>query len=149
MQLNTHAQDAINSIKIYSVEWNLKSKIPYTIDNFKNYYKYYFETKENDLENMFLDYNDCVEKLASQKELILSDSIKTKKINALVELAFGKNKKVELFFDYKGNFYFRNKWHARNDGLYYILFKYFSNVIISQPSIEEAKQNVKDDLWHE
>jgi hypothetical protein len=142
--------DGVRSIKMYSVEWKLMTKFPYTIDNFKKYYKYYFETKKHDLEVMFMDYNDCVGKLSSQKELILPDSIsgETKKINALIELTFDKEKTVSLFFDSRGNYYFQNKWHVKNDGLYYLLFKYFSDVIIHQAVIEDAEKNYKDKLWH-
>ncbi|MGQ0828677.1 MAG: hypothetical protein ACT4ON_09805 [Bacteroidota bacterium] len=140
-------EEEITYIKIYSVEWNLKSKLAYTIDNFKDRYRYYFEYKENNLETMFIDYDDCIEKLSSQK-IISSDSASEDMIRDYVELYFGKKKKIELFFDYKGNYYFQKKWHSRNDGFYYTLFKYFSNEMISKKLIEEAKKNFKDPLWH-
>lgn len=147
---NTYSQsDTPINVKIYSVEWNLKTKFPYTINNFKDYYKYYFEIKNSNLETMFMDYSDCTAKLSSQKELIIPDSIRgdKKKINALVELVFDK-KIVQLFFDSKGNYYLQNKWHVKNEGLYYALFKYFSDTIIHQILIEEAMKNRIDDLWH-
>ncbi|HET6243686.1 MAG: hypothetical protein H0V01_04745 [Bacteroidetes bacterium] len=137
----------VTLIKIYTVEWNLKSKIAYTMDNFKGRYKYYFENNGLGLENMFVNYNDCIDKLNSQK-IIPSDSASFTMIRNYVELKFEKKKSVNLYFDYQGNYYFENKWHSRNEGLYYSLFKYFSNTLVSETLIEQAKKKNNDSLWH-
>ena len=140
--------NTVESIKIYAVSWNALYTMPRKIDNIKKTHIYYFETKDSDFEKMFLDYSDCINKLSSQKELALKDSIKKNRTNVLAELYFGNKKVVSIFFDNDGNYYFTDKWHVKNYGLYYLLFKYFSNEIIPQAVINDAKKNLKDDFWH-
>jgi hypothetical protein len=119
--------DGIKRVKIYAVEWDIKSKFAFTIDNFKTRYSYYFEIPELNVDDLFMDYNECVELLSSQKT-ISSDSAASDYIRQYVELRFYKRKTIKIYFDIRGNYYFKNKWHVRQDGLYYNLFRYFSDV---------------------
>lgn len=138
----------IKSVKLYCVEWNIKSNIAFTIENFKERYKYYFENKGNNLDIMFFDYQDCIEKLSKQ-EIIQTDSAGYNMIRTYIELKFNKNQKLELYFDVNGNYYFQNKWFKRNDCLYYNLFKYFSNILTQSSIIEKNKTKCQDAIWHD
>jgi len=137
----------LDSIKIYLIDWNKKYKFAIGIENFKEYYQHYFKTDGTDFKTMFLDYADCVEKLNSKSNI--AHERKTKLLNSLVELHFNDGKVLEVFFDIKGNYYFQGEWHVMNNGLYYLLFKYFSNEIIPQQILDNAKSNFKDGFWHE
>ncbi len=138
----------INKIKIYAVSWNAKSKLAHTIYNIKKYHTYFFQTEEIELNNMFIDYNDCVSKLSSRESLFTSDTVKKVTTKVLAELHFGNKKVISLFFDQQGNYFYANKWHKINSELYYLLFKYFSNEIVPQTTLDEAKRNYQDDFWH-
>jgi len=136
----------LTTIKIYASSWNSKYLIPRTIKNIKELHSYYFKSDANDLFPMFSDFEDCKEKLSKQK--ILPDSLHAIIINSLVEISFSKKKVIRIYFDMRGNFYYQDKWHKRNNELYYLLFKYFSNEIIPQKTLEECKAKYIDDLWH-
>lgn len=130
----------IKKVKIYLVEWNINTKLPYTIKNFKKFYRYYFEINKCDFDDLFFDYAECIEMLSSQKS-ISSDTAASNFVRDYVEIRFLKGKKVKLYFDIIGNYYFKNKWYSRNDSLYYALFKYFSDLLIPQKIISQAKIN--------
>lgn len=134
-------------IKIYSASWNTKYLIPRGIKNIKELHSYFFQTDGSNLNLMFLDYEDCKTKLSEQK--LLPDSLQAKIINSLVEFYFDKEHYVSIYFDNRGNYYFNEKWHVKSNELYYLLFKYFSNEIVPQKTLEEAKLDYKDNFWHE
>lgn len=138
--------NAVTKIQVYAVSWDAKYNLARNPKNIKQYHEFYFKNgNAEDFNNMFLDYKDCVEKLSTQKAL--SDSVSNRFVNALVEISFGK-KTLSICFDKQGNFYFNNVWHTRNNELFFMLFKYFSNEIISQKVLEETKDKYIDDFWH-
>ncbi|MBA3680508.1 MAG: hypothetical protein H0W73_05000 [Bacteroidetes bacterium] len=135
-------------IKIYSISWNTAYKLARTTKNIKQKYIYYFETDVTWLDVMFLNYEDCIEKLSKQKVIASADSLsKAIRTNVLVELCFPNKRIVKVYFNNEGDFYFNGNWHKRNDGFYYLLFKYFSDEIIPPTTFQEAKKNYKDKLW--
>lgn len=138
------------TIKIYAVSWQKAYRLARTINNIRQNYIYYFETEAVWLNKMFLNYEDCINQLASQSEVITSDTVsgKFKRTNVLVELYYSDTKVVSLYFNDEGDFYFQDKWHTRNDELYYSLFRYFSDELIPASTLELSKKNHKDGLWH-
>ena len=141
--LISHAQN-VSNVKIYMVRWNAKYSLIRTVENIKENNICFFESSAIDLTKMFRDYQDCVNKLKSQ------DTIKKNNIlsHICVELVFDKNI-VSIFFSLSGDFYFENQWHKMNPGLYYYLFRYFSDEIIPPDTFSKAKLNTKGYYWRE
>lgn len=75
-----------NNIKIYSREWNSSYKYPLTTENFKTGYIHYFETVEPGINTLFMNYDDCVKKLTTQKEIFKPATSRLVIVSALVEL---------------------------------------------------------------
>lgn len=136
----------ISQVQVYAVSWDAKYNLARNPKNIKQFHEFYFKNgNTEDFNKMFLDYNDCVEKLTKQKTL--TDSSSNRFVNALVEISFGK-KKVSVCFDRQGNFFYGNMWHVKSNELYYLLFKYFTGEIVPPKILEETKSNYKDDFWH-
>lgn len=136
----------VSQVQVYAVSWDAKYNLARNPKNIKQYHIFYFKNgNTEDFNKMFLDYNDCNDKLSKQK--VMSDSTANRFVNMLVEISFGK-KKVSVCFDRQGNFFYNNLWHVKSNELYYLLFKYFSNEIVPPKVLEEAKSNSKDDFWH-
>jgi hypothetical protein len=137
-----NSETGITKIKMYMMRWNVKYRIVPEISNIKDNYEYYFESNGSYLRNMFIDYQDCDKKLKSQRKLGMEDMTIA---YVCVELFF-KRKKITLYFcdeiyNYKGN------WYEMHPGLYYYLFFPFSNSIISNETLNKAKENKKRDIW--
>ena len=111
-----------SSIKMYLIEWDLKTKFPYTSDEFMNHYRYTFEAKFAYNDSLFFDGTTCKRTLISQPSL--SDSLisKRKHVVSRVIITYSKKEKYELFFDYNGNYLYNGKWYIKNDSLYNYLF---------------------------
>ena len=60
--------------------------------------------------------------------------------SALAEICFKDNKIISVCFDEDGNYYFNGHWHVMHGGLYYALFQYFSDKIISSETLNSAKR---------
>jgi hypothetical protein len=114
------------------------------MDKFKEFHEYSFNIKDDDFDNMFPDYDECVKNLNSW------DTLKTKPsfLNSLVEITFENGEKLEVFFDMKGHYFFEGNWHKINNEFYYLLFKYFSNELIPNAVLNSAKNNSKGDFWY-
>jgi hypothetical protein len=123
-------QLGIKKIKLYMVPWDIKSKFAFTVENLKDRYDYFFEAKPMEIDSSFLDYEDSNETLISQKQLPDSISINRTGVVAYAKIIFPRNKKIKIYLDRNGNYFFKNKWHYRNDELYNILFKYFSEYLV-------------------
>lgn len=144
--LRAQKEAAINQIETFAVSWDAKYNLARNPKNIKQYHEFYFRNgNTEDFNKMFLDYNDCVEKLTKQKTL--TDSSSNRFVNVLVEISFGK-KIVSVCFDRQGNFFYGNTWHVKSNEMYYLLFKYFSGEIVPPKVLEETKSNYKDDFWH-
>lgn len=134
----------VSSTKCYMVAWDTKYNFPITTENIKKRCAYIFENKRPELDLMFFDYKDCVKKLVSQDTLANETS---NIVSSCAELNFG-NKKLILFFKNSGDYFFGDKWHKVNSGLYYYLFNNLSNTIIPELTLNRAKNIVKDRFWH-
>lgn len=124
------------------ISWNTKYRLARTTDNFKEYHLFYFKIDGTDLSNMFDDTDDFDKKLSSSK--ILNED--NKRLNAMVELKF-KDKIIPIFFDNNGNYNYNGKWYVRHDGMYFLLFKYFSDELIPNSILNKSKDNFKSDFW--
>jgi len=133
-------------MEIKCIPWNSKYGRIHNVQNFKKSYEYYFKTEETDLENMFLDYADCIKKITSQR-VLFKDSGKVI-VYALVKIQFNKFKKVELYFNWNGDYCFKGVWYKRNSGLYFEIFKYFSDELFSQELLNECHKMSSDGFWH-
>lgn len=141
-------ENADNKVKIYCVSWNTNYKLARTTENIEKKYIYYFETDAVWLNVMFLNYEDCIEKLSKQQIIASPDTvIKAIRTNILAELHFSDNKIVKVYFNNQGDFYFNKKWHKRKDNFYYFLFKYLSDEIIPPTTFQEVKKNYKNKMW--
>lgn len=122
------------SIKMYLIEWDLKTKFPYTSEEFMNHYRYMFEAKFAYNDSLFIDGTTCEKTLISQPSL--SDSLisKRKHVVSRVIVTYSKKEKYELFFDRNGNYLYNGKWYLKNDYLYDYVFKYFSSDLIKYPA---------------
>lgn len=132
----------IKGINIYMISWNTKYRLARTIDNFKEFHLYYFKVDGTDLSNLFDDSADTDKKLSSSK--ILNEE--NKRLNAMVELEF-KDKIITVFFDNDGNYNYNNKWYHKHDGMYLLMFKYFSDELIPKSILDKSKDNFKSDFW--
>jgi hypothetical protein len=124
----------VKSVKYYMITPSLRSKFPITTKNFKYYYKYFFQTKEEDIDTLFEDYETCLINLESQVRFVLPESVSydEKHVCALVEITFEKRKRIKLYFDGMGNYCFKKVWYNKRNELYYGLFKYFSNYLVNE-----------------
>ena len=136
--------DSVVKIKVYMVRWDAKYRIIRTTENIQQNYLYYFEKDGTSLSNMFDDYDDCLLKLQSQSRCQEECS---KKASAFVEMVFEDNKVVRLYFKNTGEYYFDGKWYTMNEGLYYYLFRYFSNELIPKRTLSKAMLETSNDFW--
>lgn len=123
----------IRKVKMYFVTWSSHYKLPRSIENFKKYHIFSFETKSIDFETIFsdaLDFEDFISKCE------VDTNNNTRLLNSMVELHFKKAKVVKLFFDIKGNFFYAGVWYEKNDDFYYLLFRYFSDNIVPESNLE-------------
>jgi len=143
------AQDTISlvTIKIYLVDWQSHPTRPYSLENFNGSARYYFETGAEDFHKMFLDASEQNESLESYIEF-KDASVKHHSINAMVEFIYNHDTLI-VFFDIDGNYYYKNKWHARHNEMYVLLFKYFSNELIPEKILKAAKKNYRGDFWYD
>lgn len=120
----------IKKIEYKLIEWDLKTKFPYTISNFSSHYSYRFTVKEPDLYEKMLDFESAENYLISQNKLLFdSSAIEKKSVTSLIFLEFYGGKTIKLYFDYYGNYWYRKIWYKKREDLYGYLFKYFSSVI--------------------
>ncbi|MBI2967016.1 MAG: hypothetical protein HYY40_04290 [Bacteroidetes bacterium] len=137
--------EKIDSIKIYLISSSKKYQVARIVDNFKEFYIYKFETAREEIDFKFWDYKEFTANLQTQKKISNNDD--GRMVIAFVELSFD-NKVVELMFDHGGNYYFMGSWYERHDGLYYNLFKYFSDELINAEVLLKAKSGThKHGLW--
>ena len=139
---NAYGDNSVRKINMYLVSWNTSYAIVPQIKNIKKRHCFFFTTKNNDLFLMFDNYKDCVEKLKSQPTIEKKQHI----CNAYVELFFGL-RKVSVYFCITGDYYFDGQWHRINYGLYYYIFQYFSNYIVSEELLKKAKANTNNFFW--
>ena len=130
----------IKNIKYFLVEWDLKTKFPYTVKNFDSYYRYNFTAKNVKINESFLDYENSVKKITSHEKLSLSDSLHydERKVSSMVVLSFYNKKKIKLYFNYLGHYCYKNVWYTKDEELYKYLFKYFSNYLIKDIVITDT-----------
>jgi hypothetical protein len=136
-------------IRIYAVSWNTKYKLARTTENIKKTHLYYFKSKESWVNIMFDGYKDCIQKLSNRKEIERPENYSGSKVKTrlYVEILFNPKKIIKIYFDNEGNYYFMNKWYVKNNGLYYLLFNYFSDEIIPETTLNSAKNNFKNEMW--
>jgi len=100
----------------------------------------------SDVMHQFDDYEDCVEKLHSQDTIQVLSNNKKILVNVLVELSFGEER-VDLYFLRTGDYLLDNIVYKRNSGLYFSLFKYFSNELIPEDILLKSKEAMVDIYW--
>ena len=135
----------VDSIKIYAIRWNGKSPYAKNAEGIKKLPKFYFATSGASLNTFFIDYEDCINKLNSDKNITTSENL----LNVVAVFVFNDKRKIEIAFDTKGNYLFKEKWHKINYEFYYTLFKYFSNEIIPKKILLDSKRKYKDCIWDE
>lgn len=136
--------EGVKKLKVYTVAWDGRYMIPINVSNIKEYHEYYFETGGTDFYKMFDNYKDCVSKIVAHKKL---DPGKESLVRALVEIRFKNDSVVSLYFDEFGNFNFKDIWYVKHDALFFLIFKYFSNELVSPKVIQEARENQNDGFW--
>lgn len=121
------------SVKLYLIEWDLKTKFPYTAEYFMKYYRYTFEANIIYNDSLFFDNESCKKTLMTQPKL--KDSINTEKkhVVCFATIKYSKKEKFNLFFDREGNYQYDGVWYSKNLDLYRFLFSYFSNIIVKDP----------------
>ncbi len=132
----------INDVEIYTIKWNAKYKFARSINNFKEYHHYYMRIGASDFNIMFLNYDDFVLTMNKNDTICCGNFL-----NSLVEFTFENKKTLSVFFDIKGNYYFQGKWHKINNSMYYLLFQYFSDIIIPQSILDNAKIEFEKDKY--
>lgn len=127
----------IKYIRLYLLEWNTKRKFAVSCDQMKEYYEHYFTIQPHVFNETFIDYSDCIIKLSSGQT---EDHYQSHLLNSLVEIKFYNAPIVSICFDIKGNYYFNGTWYEMKDDLYYILFEYFSDVIVPDNVLKKARE---------
>lgn len=141
-----HGQDVnVDSVKIYAIKWNGKYPFARNPEGLKKFPKFYFETNGSRLNTFFIDYDDCIKKLQNEKNQIKEGGF----LVSLVILVFSDKKQAEISFDSDGNYFTNGKWYKVNNELYYTLFKYFSNEIISEKTLKGCKEKYRGDFWYD
>lgn len=135
----------IDSIEIYAIRWQPGRPYARSPKNFKDLSEFYFSTSEIYLNVFYTDYDEFFSNLDSR--LIARDSIHY--LNSMVILTFVNKKKLVLYFDLNGNYFFNDKWHMVQPELYYVLFRYFSNIIIPSSTLDYCKKKYRGDFWYD
>ncbi len=132
----------ITRIEMCFVKWDAKYVTITTIENISERCNYSFEVKEAGYFTLkdFSDYNSFSSFIRAQS-IIKKDYKENVFINSQVKLFFGK-KVIVLYFERYGDFYYQGNWYKRNDQLYVNLFNYFSNELIPDFVLTEAKRNI-------
>ena len=134
----------VDSVQMYLIEWNKKRRFAVGMRNFREHHEHYFKTDGLVFYRMFDDYQDCVNKLSSRDTVMYDNGTL---LNSLIELKFQDGNTVEIFFDIRGNYFFNDSWYKMHDDFYFILFRYFSNLIIPNGLLDEAKRNLNEGEW--
>ena len=133
-------------VKMYFCAWERYYSIARLNTNIQELHSFYFESHMSDVMHQFDDYEDCVEKLHSQDTIQVLSNNKKILVNVLVELSFGEER-VDLYFLRTGDYLLDNIVYKRNSGLYFSLFKYFSNELIPEDILLKSKEAMVDIYW--
>ncbi len=132
----------ISKVEISFVKWDTKYVTITTIENISERSEFFFLIKNADYFTFeeFYDYEGFIAFIGSQCAVI-KEYKENIFINSYVKLYFGA-KIIELYFERYGDFYFEGKWFKRNDNLYVNLFNYFSNELVPEFVLVEARKNM-------
>jgi len=141
------SSSVIEKTIIYLRDWDARYKIPGTPANFKNerIFEFQFAVNSGDLSGLFDNYSDFKTKLSSSDTIASFDFIR--EINALVEFVFSDGKVEEVSFDAEGNYANDGKWYKCNYSFYYSLFRFFSNDIVPNKTLNKAKRHAVIGFW--
>lgn len=138
---NCGTSQEIVSIEYYLNQWDAKTVVARKPDNFKDLHHYYFKNYSPDFFLMFDDLSDCINKIESREKIE-----GTRIMKSMVCLNF-KEGSIKIYFDSQGNYYYNKNWYKRQNAFYYKLFCFFSNKLISNKILEEAKSKIKQEFW--
>ena len=147
LQLNLSGNNWIENVKLYCTGWKATHCTLYTCENIKETNDYYFESSSTKLYNMFHDSADAAEKLSQRKIYLEADTAIGHNVYYLAEVYFTNNKMISIGFDVDGNYFFNGHWHIKHDALFYALFCFLSNEIVSPTALDQAKKNMKSYFW--
>lgn len=141
--INTQVKSQeLTKINICLVKWNTKYITITTIENISERCSYSFEIKDPDYFTFEkIDDYESFNLFIKSQSVIIKDYKKNIYINSQVKFFFGENI-VNMYFERYGDFYYQGNWYKRNDQLYVSLFNYFSNELIPDFVLSEAKKNI-------
>jgi hypothetical protein len=127
----------IKDINIFIRHHNARYPILATTDNFmkEKLYQYTFNLDGLELGVVADNFNQFKKELMDGEKLINKEKLF---INSCVEINYSFMRKIIIYFDKRGNYYFEGFWYKPNYSLYYKLFKYFSNELVPQKTIMVA-----------
>jgi hypothetical protein len=133
-----YSDDLIKKIKIYGVSWQLRTRLPMTIENLKRHSAYCLTLKgaECSMDELFDDYKSCKELLTSQDTFFSSKNACV----ACVRIYFAF-RKITIYFRPNGDYYFNGIWYKANYELYFYIFLYFGkDAMMPDEIIEKGKE---------
>lgn len=129
------------STKSYLMEWEPKYVLYPSVGDIRQRAQYIFIDNDPDIKLFFSDSASCVEKLKSREE---KKAKKRRNYSCLsVDLFFEDSSSISLFFNNNGDYYFDGKWYKMHPGLYYYLFRFFSNSLVPASILEIARKENK------
>lgn len=133
----------IDSLKIYAIKWDAQYTFARNNEGLKQFPLYCFQSNGAELNTFFLNFDDCVSKLHSGDSIAKGGSLR-----ALVSIVFSDGKTVDVSFDSDGNYFFQQKWYKVNSEFYYTIFKFFSNEIVSDKTLQKCKKKYRGPFWY-
>ena len=127
------------------VRWDANFSQRRTPSNIVAKHEFRFVSKNLDMDRLFVDAEDVNKKLTDQP-LYPDSAVYSHSINALATFFFA-GKHYDVYFDNSGNFLFNDTWHQPNWGMYYSLFRYFSNEIVSEKVLQVARSAGGSGKW--
>jgi hypothetical protein len=108
------SDNSFKKIKIYLSPWKNKYNTPTTIENIKDRVNCSFQTKRLVFgeHTIFEDYETWCDFITKQT---LFDGERIGGFVSSYAIIYFRFKKVKLFFDYQGRFYYNKKWYKRNE----------------------------------
>lgn len=141
LSLNIKSYGQIDSLKYFLRTEEIKSPYVVTFENIKNYPFYIFtQTGSYDFNNNFTNLEGITSFLKENERIdTIFNTSNVRKVISAVDF-YEKSTVLTIYFDNKGNYLLNEYWYKRNEVLYFLLFKYFSNEIVHPKLLKKSKK---------
>lgn len=140
---SNNSGENIKEVNIYIRCHDAKVPILATTDNYlkEKLFNYIFKLDGLELGVVSDNYNQFIEYLTDNS--IINNNV-NRYINSCVVFKYSFSRKIIVYFDNQGNYYFNGDWYEPDYYLYVNLFKFFSDELIPNNVLKNFENNLID-----